>query len=335
MLTSLVFVSALTAKTSTVFRKGITLGVFWNYEYDAQDIQAVLSRFKELGINSISLTVPIFMSSLKAADVQVDSMRTPNEDWIVRFANQAHQEQISIRLNPLVDEKSLQYGPKRGRANIKPTNLKLWWKNYTATMLYFAKIAEKAKAQTLNIGVELESMAKYTSAWRFLIGKVRSVYKGEVAYSINWYQSIQIGYHPAFLKSVDVIGIDSYFPLNVKNDATAGELYNAYRKQWFKLVQSWMANYPGAKFMLGEVGIRPQEGAFTKPWVWDHGTPTDYSVQTRWLLAYCAISKLHPYIGKYLWLVQYKNKGRSFTEDSSGFSPIGKPAESVVAACPR
>lgn len=144
---------------------------------------------------------------------------------------------------------------------------KLWFQNYEAFILHYARLAEEQQIPLFCIGTELYKCAsKREQDWRQLIAKVRQVYSGKLTYAANFYkeyESIQ------FWDDLDYIGIQGYFPLTKKEDPNLEELMEGWRphyKSIKKFARKW--NRP---VIFTELGYRSMRNAAIEPWAWPNG----------------------------------------------------------------
>jgi len=87
-----------------------------------------------------------------------------------------------------------------------------WFESYRKTILHFALMAEKTKAELFCIGTELRSSVKQQpEKWKELIKEIKTIYAGKLTYAANWdcnFDTID------FWNELDYIGIQGYFPIN-------------------------------------------------------------------------------------------------------------------------
>ncbi|MFK7798962.1 MAG: hypothetical protein AB8E82_16030 [Aureispira sp.] len=111
--------------------------------------------------------------------------------------------------------------------------------------------------------------AQYLIAWKKLIKKVRSVYRGKLTYAANFdnYQEV------AFWKQLDFIGINAYFSLRDASTTfeDSSQLKAQLKKGWDKVfgeIQSYTKS-KGVKdkpLLFTELGYISRENATIEPW---------------------------------------------------------------------
>lgn len=133
----------------------------------------------------------------------------------------AHSEGLKVMLKPQI------YIPGSwpGALDFSETDWIIWEKSYRSFILDFAKIAERQRVELFCIGTELDlSAIKRHEFWMGLIEDIRGVYSGKITYAANWDKYDQI----SFWSELDFIGIDAYFPLLDKKDASVEDLKKAW-----------------------------------------------------------------------------------------------------------
>ncbi|MEL6675366.1 MAG: hypothetical protein AAFR61_24365, partial [Bacteroidota bacterium] len=129
-----------------------------------------------------------------------------------------------------------------------------WEKAYEAYILPLAREAEKLGVEAFCIGTEYRLAVRERKAyWRSLIAKIRKVYSGQLTYAANWdnYQRV------AFWDALDFIGIDAYWPLMDKKNASE----EALEKAWQPIYQELRtySKKQGKQIVFTEYGYRSVE----------------------------------------------------------------------------
>ena len=121
------------------------------------------------------------------------------------------------------------------RGQIKPKKPDIRFDSYDKLILSYAKLAQLTNAKSLNIGTEMNFMQnQYQDRWIQLIEKVRQVYDGELLYSFN-FDTVRGIHSIEFVKLLDYIGVDAYFPLNLPDNASTDML----EKEWEGRFSKW------------------------------------------------------------------------------------------------
>ena len=133
----------------------------------------------------------------------------------------AHEEGLKVMLKPQI------YIPGSwpGALDLQEEDWLKWEQSYRKFILDFAAIAEKQEVDLFCIGTELDiSAVKRPIFWNELIKDIRKSYSGKLCYAANWDKYDQI----SFWSALDFIGIDAYFPLLDKKDASVKDLEKAW-----------------------------------------------------------------------------------------------------------
>ncbi len=152
----------------------------------------------------------------------------------------------------------------RARIDFPPENPEYWdkwFKSYTAFMLHYAKLAEKARLQKCSAqAVKWQGMDKQSDRCRKLIAQVREVYSGIVMHNINHGDEQRFDW----LSDVDIIGISGYYPVtdgvSRSKDicSVAGTKLSAFQER--------LTNIFNKPIMFAEIGVRNEEGCTQYPW---------------------------------------------------------------------
>lgn len=290
-----------------------------------EKLPSLLDRMENLGATSLALVFPFKQSDEFACDVAAYA-DTLSDDNIRTFVKEAHERHMAVMIRPLMDESSLKNkSAAEWRGTIRPRDINCWFANYKLLTMHYAGLAAETNAEILSIGVEFNSLVgnDYYAYWRDLITSVRSVYSGKLIYSHNQDKSLTV----SFWDDVDIIGIGSFFELDVPKFATQQELVAAW-KQHVSYLENLAATYK-KPVMLTEVGVRSEVGAFRVPHVWNHETGIDLIAQKAYYQATCEATM--PVVsGYYFWHV-----GLYLPKDANNpeFDFTGKPSEAAVQSC--
>jgi hypothetical protein len=94
-----------------------------------------------------------------------------------------------------------------------PSNPALFFQNYTLAVAGWAAWAESLGVEMFIVSAELTKLEAYIDEWNTLIGEVRKVFTGEVAYSTNWPNSqlqLDAKYAATWFQNLDVLVISAY-----------------------------------------------------------------------------------------------------------------------------
>jgi hypothetical protein len=304
------------------FEAGVSIVIYGNDPYFTDKTQALLNRLATLGVNSVSLVIPVFQQGWAASEVYADPTKTPTDAAIAVFASQARRRGFTVMLRPLLDIVVDQDG-SHWRGTIQPQDDKQWKTTYAALVAKYARVAEDNHIGILDIGSELDSMEKDGAFWQKLITTVRADYHGQVTYSSNWAKSF-----PSFGKSLDFISVDAYFPLKAPTTASVSDLVAAWQ-QWVARLKRMSQSF-GKRLVLTELGATSLTGSFQQPWLWDNFQPVDLSAQQVYYDAACQ-AVVPRFGGVYWWMYTLDPPAKPAVD--RGFMVAGKPAEASLAHC--
>jgi hypothetical protein len=207
-----------------------------------------------------------FMQSLSSTEINFDHPRQwwgEKSEGTGETIKMCHEKGMKIMLKPQI---WIGNGDFTGFIEMKSDED---WKklevNYSQFILNFAKVAEKEKVEIYCIGTELgKFVANQPEYWSKLIKQVRKVYSGKITYAENW----DCFHKPSFLKELDYVGVDAYFPLSDEQNPTIEEI----RSGWQTHITSMNKCYKetGKPILFTECGYRSVDFAASKPWEYDH-----------------------------------------------------------------
>lgn len=337
--------SATTAAPSTSLtlpsrvRRGVCFAHNWqaggSRGYGTVASAEALGHLKGLNVNWISVTPFGWMRSVHANEVKGEhSSKIPNggerRERVIKVIQQARARNMRVMLKPHI---WISKGAWRGK--IAPRDAKnnadwnSWWSSYEAFMMYYAKIAQAQKVESLVLGVELVSALKqHPDRFLALIAKVRAVYKGELTYSANWDEMLDM----RIWRALDAVSTQLYPPLSQSTTPKRAALERALRPhlaQWSTIAKK--ANKP---LLITEVGYKSAPNAVIEPFGWPERLPKsmkkpDPALQKLAYEALFAELKRVPNLGGvFIW--KYFTDKTTTEEGPMGFSPRGKPAEQAI-----
>lgn len=269
-----------------------------------------------------------FLSSLKSTDVKFDHPRQwwgERTDGCRETVKQCHERGFKIMMKP-----QIWIGGGEFTGFIEMETEENWQKleeNYTKFILNFAQIAEDEKVDIFCIGTEL---GKFVSArptyWSGLIRKVREIYHGKLTYAENW----DCFDKPGFLKELDYVGVDAYFPLSSEKSPSEAEI----RAGWQSHLQTMEAcsKAAGKPILFTECGYRSIDYAGFKPWDFDKkNAEVNQELQDRLIWIMFELWEKDWMAGGFIWKwFPYHNSAGGPKDDQ--FSPQNKLAEKSIVA---
>ncbi|MGC4094311.1 MAG: hypothetical protein QM756_41660 [Polyangiaceae bacterium] len=218
------------------------------------------------------------------------------------------------------------------RAEIEPGDDAAWsrWMDgYARFARSWAELARDAEVDLLAVGVELRSWVTTARAPRFLelISDVRRLFPGLLTYAGNWDDVDDT----TIWGALDVIGVNAFYPLSERDDATPEQLASGGRsvaERVARLAQSFRK-----PVMFSEFGYTTRPNPAVRPWEWPDFMTHVRVDQEAQADAYAAL--LAPmldapwFAGAFVWRT-YADPNDLSQEAEWGFSPRGKLAELVL-----
>ena len=296
--------------------------------HNSADVEKVfipaIREIADLGADTVAFSSAVYQDHAGSLDLGVIPDRTARpEQWAVMFGL-ARQLGLRIVLMPIVLLDNPRGTEWRGQIDYaNQDQWDTWFKKYRELILSYATLAASAKVEVLMIGSELVSTETFTDRWRNLIRDVRKIYSGKLGYSANWdhYRNIK------FWNDLDLIGMTTYHQLADKPGPTVNQLVDAW-KPIRKDILEWQATV-NKPILFTEVGWASQEGCSVEAWNYyrqDSATPAGLEEQRRCYEAFCKTWRNVPSVGGMIWWEWTQPHGA----DDIGYTPKGKPAESVL-----
>jgi len=279
----------------------------------------------------VALTPFGWQRGLDAPDVfssdQVESW-APTDVQIRRAVEAAHNTGLRVMLKP-----HLWLTESRGwRADIAMTNdadWAGWFEAYGAFILHHARAADSLGVEMLCIGTELAGTVARETEWRTLIAAVREVYKGQLIYAANWDGEFE---DVAFWDALDAIGVQAYFPLTEERVPSVTELTHAWAPHAEQIAR--VATRFDRPVIFTEIGYRSVVSSAARPWEWGMFFFFERVSRETQVNCYEAMFETfwdEPWFGGlYVWTwYPYAEPNSGYL--GRGFTPMGKPAENVMA----
>ncbi|WP_100374302.1 glycoside hydrolase family 113 [Bacillus sp. FJAT-45037] len=303
---------------SNEFQAGMNLLVYGHP--NISDAKKLFNHLNSLGINSVTITFPFYQKDWQANHVMSDPTITPTISELKSLIQEAHAEELSVMIRPILDEQSL-ITSGHWRGQIQPTDPKEWFNSYRSLLLKYAELAQSNNVEFFNIGTEFNSLQnRYSDEWVKLIEDLRENYKGELIYSFNWDTVLDIS-TIEFVQLLDHIGIDAYYPL----DAPDGASLETLEKAWGKWISELKTLTNQESIIITEAGMIPVDGAYRQPYAWSiPGGKLDRQAQATYYEAtYNALRSVSK--GIYWWCV-------TLDQDPGviDYSPLNSPTEQVI-----
>lgn len=291
-----------------------------NFEWS---VQQFLDRLAENGVNSISLTWPLYTDNSISNSIYMghDTLTPASVQW---FTMIARARGFGVWLHPVLDERVLlAEAGFHWRGNITPHRVDEWFLDYRELMSQYAYAANAGGANGFVIATELWSMEPYHDYWVHVVGDIRVHFDGVLTYASN--RGIRDSHFPWHL--VDVIGIN-YFPkFEIHNDATVDQIVSAIQTDVERILSD--AQELGMPVILSEAGITSQREALRVTGRWNHRTDVDQELQLRYYEAICKAWS-DRVDGIYWWNTVLHPIDEEQVESDQYFNPLGKPAQEAM-----
>jgi hypothetical protein len=297
--------------------------------YGSPAFERGLDEAARLGATWISLTPFGRAWDLQATgiDKTFELPFAENQSGMLRAVKQAHARGLRVLLVPHLWVESGGW-----RAEIDPATDEGWRRfaeSYRAYVLSWAHFAASAHVDMLAVGVELRSWLTTTHAPSFspILRDIRAAYAGPLTYAANWDDVEQT----VILGELDVIGINAFYPLTDKPNASDADLMKGgteVAKKVKELAELWHK-----PVMFNEFGYTARTDPALRPWEWpDH--MSDVTVDARaQAAAYRGLLSgmlgMRELAGGFVWRL-YADPDDLSQEAEWGFSPRGRQAELLL-----
>ncbi len=254
------------------------------------DLRTTMETWKSEGFTGMQLEANYYVASVSAneffAQYTVDAavcepwMRTATEQEIRRTLQLARSAgmETELRLEIILAKGYVQAQKDwTWRGAISPADPAKWFSNYTDLCVRLARLGEEEHLDTFCLGVELNSMERYTEQWKSLAAAVRAVFSGRLSFSESTHHYLA-GFNTyngetAFTKNVgrfwdslDIIGMN-YWPVHAgrlledRKDARLSVMVVNFITLWSQAVEYYRSRYPGKSLVFEEMGIYEFDGA--------------------------------------------------------------------------
>lgn len=250
-----------------------------------------------------------------------------DDDLLAEIAN-AHRRGLKVMVKPHIWSSDFWEGDEWHGTIDQSTGdgHDRWWKTYRQFAIHYAIVAREGSADMYCVGTELVRMSThYPEEWIALIEDIRKIYNGPLTYAAHWEDEFTL---ITFWDRLDYIGVNAYFPLDARSDATVGELERAWRPH--RLVLADLSSHYHRPVLFLEAGYRAVHGTHQKPWQYK-GKPFSPEAQARAFEAlFRAFHHAAWWKGVYFWKTWTDPSMKYEKDDGSGFSFRGLPAELVL-----
>lgn len=300
--------------------------------YGSKRSNEELQKLKSVGVDWISISPFAYQRAVDAPDLYFgEGDPTLGERALSRAIEAAHALGIQVLLKPHVWSGQFSRGGKwhGDIAMTNPEDNDRWWARYGAYILQNARLAERAHADGLCIGLEYVRMTvpAETPRWRALILAVKKEYHGPLTYGAHHGAELE---QIEFWDALDAIGVNAYFPLGTGLDrATAEEIARAWRGPLARLEK--LAAVKKKPIVFTEIGFASHAGALERPWSSDRALPEDQDLQARAYEGTLLALSGAPFVKGVFWWKWFSG-GPDNPHERDPFDPSAKKAEAVLRA---
>lgn len=314
--------------------RGITIGpienaLHPNKGYGSPAYERMLDEARRMGATWVSITPFGRVANLTPTgiDMTFEAPYPENRAAVAKAIRQAHAAGLRVMLVP-----HLWVEDGGWRAEIEPGDEAAWgrWAEaYRRFVENWAQVAQETSVDLLSVGVELRSWVTTTRAPSFfdVIRSVRSIYSGPLTYAANWDDADDT----VIWGELDVIGINAFFPLTDKENASVDELLQGGREVARKVSELALAWDKPVVFT--EFGYTTRRDPALRPWEWPEHLSNVVIDELAQADAYRGLLGAvidEPWLaGAFVWRM-YSDPDDVSQEAEWGFSPRGKLAELVL-----
>ncbi len=304
----------------------------FTFDFVKDPIQALTDN----DFNTVAVLVTQYMDSLSATDIHPVPGKTHSDGELAVLLQLLQEREIPVVFKPHVDIQDEDDSWRGLIAHDTPQDKEAWFADYTDFVVHYATLCEAYGVETFVIGTEYETLVgiENKTLWEGVINAVRSVFSGAITYASNWdaYQNV------SFWDSVDVVGIDAYFPLSYEADPSlqalkAGWEYILWEgpedeaprmRNWLDELRLFQTQV-NKSVLFTEIGYRSTDYAAHEPWEYEEIRPINTDLQHRAYQAFYEVFSQEVWFdGFFVWHVQpAKDDGGPWC---SNFTPLNKPA---------
>lgn len=307
----------------------------WNGQFSSASADQAYQTIAALGSNSIELTVRIWTETGTSDAVIADPAKTESDASLLASFQAAEADGLSVVFKPNLS-------PLDGTptSSMAPTDVAAFFASYEAEIVHLATIAQEGGVTTFAIGNEMSSLsgAQYLPYWTDIIDAVRQVYHGQLTYSA----ATDEAYKVSFWNELDVIGVNTYPPLTTNENPTVQQMVQAWNEvpsnpYWAAVFEDKspvdflhsLSEQYNKQVLMTEVGYRSMDGTAIEPGSWiASGTP-DPNAQADAFKAFFQVWTAEG--GSWLQGAEIWQWDLSNQYSSTGYSPMGKPAEALIS----
>ena len=196
--------------------------------YISQKATEALHKLKAKGSNAVAIVPYSYMRDPNQPSwLLIDhSAGSENDESIIHTAFQAQKLGMSVVLKPQI---WLGRGHWPGSVEMKnEADWQQFFDDYYRWIRHYSLLAEIHEMESLCLGVEfVKTTLTRPKDWQNIIKKIRQLYAGHLTYAANWGEEFE---QITFWDELDYIGLNCYYPLNDKDEASKKDLKMGFQK---------------------------------------------------------------------------------------------------------
>ena len=305
-----------------VFQKGMCYAT-WDNSFGGSESERSIKELKDHGVEYVQIVITLYQDRRDTTEIFYTNKTSTDRD-VIQTIKDAHEAGLKVMLKPhidIIDTEKENYW--RGDIGFyDPASWDEWFANYQKMILNYAKLAEENNVEILCVGTELTFASQKTEHWRSMIRSVREIYNGPLIYAANWddYKDVK------FWDALDMAGIDAYFPLSNRDNASIEEIRAGWTK-WKSEIEKWQSRI-NKPVVFTEIGYPSSVHAPREPWASGRGNAKP-ELQAACYSAFFEEVSDSPWLaGTYWW--HWSPHRHDGGRGDNHFSPRNKPAMQVL-----
>ncbi|WP_157975898.1 glycoside hydrolase family 113 [Lewinella sp. IMCC34191] len=286
-----------------------------------------LDSLKRLNVNAVAIVPYTFMRGMEPIDTLPipEHYGAENDSAVLVSIRQARARGMQVMLKPQIWIR----GSWPGEIDFSgPDAWDRFFLAYQRWIGHYADMAQSEQVEALCIGTELvHATLQYPERWRAIIRELRSRYDGKLTYAANWGEEFE---NLSFWEDLDIIGLNSYYPLADHTEPDDAELMAGARR-WITVADR-IGQENDRPVWLTEVGYRSVATAWMNPHAeaGDRASSLDHQARCYAALAN-AVRASDRVTGMFVWKwPSYLGHQEDRAGREVGFVPGGKPAGLIL-----
>jgi hypothetical protein len=297
-------------------------------KWSPDDVRAPLTRALAVGARHVTLLVELAQEespdaaphwSFAGPDVPFE--RGPQAARVRAVAGELKSRGATVGLIPLLQWKG------GGRQYLRPRAPDIWLERYGTFLEELAAFAAAIDASELVVGSELTFLFPHAEAWRKIVARARTHFRGHLTLSPTALDYATI----RFWDVLDSVGVSAYFPLTplraLREPRALALAWWAHRAHLEAVARLWRK-----PLTFVEVGYPSTDVAALRPWDYRFDArKLDLELQNRCWQAFREVWAGAASLRSFrIWGLSTRSGPNDKTH-----SPLGKPAEATVSSLLR